>query len=83
MITVRFFAAYRERLACDELLLDYDASISTVAQLKKHLAEKGAAWFEIMESSRTIVAINQNVTPGDAKLHDDDEIAFFPPVTGG
>ena len=83
MITVRFFAAYRERLACDELMLEFESSISTVAQLKKHLGEKGNLWFEIMESKNMMVAINQNVTPSDAKLHDGDEIAFFPPVTGG
>ena len=81
MIVVRFFAAYRERLDCEQLELD--AAEITVDALRAQLSEKGDVWRDIMNSRRTIVAVNQSITKEDVTLTAGDEIAFFPPVTGG
>jgi molybdopterin synthase sulfur carrier subunit len=81
MITVRFFASIRERLNTAQLQLpverDVDALIAGLAR------EYGAQWEEVLRATNVIIAVNQRVTDASAPLHDGDELAFFPPVTGG
>jgi molybdopterin synthase sulfur carrier subunit len=54
-----------------------------VANLRSFLQEKGEAWNEYLACSNALVAVNQEMTNDDAVLNDADEVAFFPPVTGG
>ena len=81
MITVRFFASIRERFDTAQLQLplvnDVDAAISALGR------EYGAQWEEVLRAANVIVAVNQRVADGTAPLRDGDELAFFPPVTGG
>jgi len=81
MLTVRFFASIRERLDTSQLQLplarDVDALIDVLSR------ERGAEWGEVLCAANVIVAINQRVADRHAVLHDGDELAFFPPVTGG
>ena len=81
MIKVLFFASYRERLGCSELLLD--ATADTVLGLKNELAERGEIWKNVLLDQKTLVAVNQAVGKESTLLSDGDEVAFFPPVTGG
>ncbi|WP_257264681.1 MoaD/ThiS family protein [Endozoicomonas sp. ONNA2] len=83
MIKVRFFASFREKLDCEQLTLEEGEYASLLSALKSQLANKGEAWREVMISERTLVAINQTMTRQDVTLQPGDEIAFFPPVTGG
>ncbi|USE37907.1 MoaD/ThiS family protein [Endozoicomonas sp. SCSIO W0465] len=83
MIKVRFFASFREKLDCEQLTLEEGEYASSLFALKRQLAENGEDWREVMMSDRTLVAINQNMTRQDVVLHCGDEVAFFPPVTGG
>ncbi|WP_257283142.1 MoaD/ThiS family protein [Endozoicomonas sp. SESOKO1] len=83
MIKVLFFASFREKLNCEQLILEEGEYASLLSALKSQLAEKGEDWREVMMSDRTLVAINQNMTRQDVALQPGDEIAFFPPVTGG
>ncbi|MET0378620.1 MAG: molybdopterin converting factor subunit 1 [Spongiibacteraceae bacterium] len=81
MITVRFFARIREQLATTELQWP---AIATVSELVADLAhERGQAWAEALLAPQIIVAINQQVANRDSVIVDGDEVAFFPPVTGG
>ncbi len=80
-VTVRFFASIRERLNTSQLQLP---SASNVEALIERLSrERGAQWREILCAANVIVAINQRVADRDALLCGGDELAFFPPVTGG
>lgn len=83
MIKVLFFASFREKLNCGQLTLEEGEYPGSLFSLKKQLAEKGEPWREVVMSDRTLVAINQNMTRQDTPLHPGDEVAFFPPVTGG
>ncbi|WP_354008889.1 molybdopterin converting factor subunit 1 [Endozoicomonas lisbonensis] len=83
MIKVLFFASYREQLNCNELVLSPEDQPPTLSALRGQLSEKGDDWREIMEDGRTLVALNKTMTRRDADLKDGDEVAFFPPVTGG
>lgn len=78
---VLFFARFRERLNCGELELA-EAPASLVA-LKLLLAGRGERWAEVMAAESLLVAVNQTMVSGDVALAAGDEVAFFPPVTGG
>ncbi|WP_421181815.1 molybdopterin synthase sulfur carrier subunit [Aeromonas dhakensis] len=81
MIKVLFFAQVRELVACDELslLCDY----ASAEALRAALCERGDKWALALEAGKLLVAVNQTLVPLDTPLHDGDEVAFFPPVTGG
>ena len=83
MIKVLIFASFREKLKCRELSLDDDQCPDRLSALREQLAGKNDDWREVMDSERTLVAINQVVTRKDINLNPGDEVAFFPPVTGG
>ena len=82
MIKVLFFASLKETLACEGLEVT-DTSINTVAQLRQFLASKGDLWASVIGASNTLVAVNQAMSGDDKVLNIGDEVAFFPPVTGG
>jgi len=81
MIKIHFFASLSERLGCSNINLEY-AGEHTVADVKQRLLEKGHSWSLLSEQS-VQVAVNQTLSKFDANINDGDEIAFFPPVTGG
>lgn len=81
MLTVLFFAQLRERLQCDKLQLD--TAPGTVAELRAKLSEKSLLWSELITSEKAIAAVNQTISHNETVLQDGDEVAFFPPVTGG
>ncbi|MGB0360873.1 MAG: MoaD/ThiS family protein [Endozoicomonas sp.] len=83
MIKVLFFASLREKLNCENVILYEGHYPQTLLSLRSQLAEKGNEWREVMASKRTLVAINQRVMRKDVTLQSGDEVAFFPPVTGG
>lgn len=82
MLRVLFFARLREQLDCAELLLD-PADISDLVQLQANLAGRGALWREALAEPNLIHAVNRRVVSGNQALEAGDEIAFYPPVTGG
>ncbi|MTI12768.1 molybdopterin synthase sulfur carrier subunit [Sansalvadorimonas verongulae] len=81
MIKVLFFASYRDRLGVDQLELD--SSAADITALKTELAERGELWKTTLQDRKTLVAVNQIMTKDSAAINDGDEVAFFPPVTGG
>ncbi|WP_257275346.1 MULTISPECIES: molybdopterin converting factor subunit 1 [unclassified Endozoicomonas] len=81
MIKVLFFASYREKLGIDRLeLTEMPTNLSALRDL---LCEKGQDWQEVVKDPRTLVALNQTMTRKNFEIKEGDEIAFFPPVTGG
>ncbi len=83
MINVLFFASYREKLDCEKLQLGSGEYPKTLSELREQLSKKGDDWCEVLNDSRTLVALNQTMTRKDFELNEGDEVAFFPPVTGG
>lgn len=85
MIKVLFFASLKETLDCEGLDIA-DSTIDTVAKLRGFLAAKGDVWAKAFgqgAASNTLVAVNQTLSDGDKAIKAGDEVAFFPPVTGG
>jgi len=84
MIEVHFFASLREKLGCDSLSLAWAAELNSPRAVIARLAvERGAAWREALQNEQVLVAVNQEIATLDAAVTDGDEVAFFPPVTGG
>ena len=83
-VRVLYFASVREQVERDGETLELPAGVVTVGALRQHLMERGDAWPQALSNKRVLrVAVNQDMAGPDTALHDDDEIAFFPPVTGG
>lgn len=81
MITVLFFARLRETLDCGELQLQYSGDLPG---LRDELVRRGGDnWAAALADDNLICAINQEVAGDGAEVKEGDEVAFFPPVTGG
>ena len=83
-VKVLFFASLRERLGTATEVVEIPDSASTVAGLRMHLMKRGGAWQEVLADMKVVrVAINHDMAVAGAPLNPGDEVAFFPPVTGG
>ena len=83
-VTLLFFAGLREAVGTGREALELPAAVSTVGALRAHLATRGGAWAEHFSPARNLrAAVNQDMAAADAPVRAGDEIAFFPPVTGG
>jgi len=74
-IKVRYFASIREKLGRSEDHLEIIAGETAL-----DLWKRGTG---IPLPANTLVAVNQEYTAPDTQVHEGDEVAFFPPVTGG
>ncbi len=84
MIDVLFFASVRERLGCERLQVGVEEAGPDLDSLQAHLCDThGANWAEVLGQDNIVRAVNQAVVDGNEPLADGDEVAFFPPVTGG
>ena len=84
MIDIHYFASVRERLSCEHERLQLDSNINTVDALVAALiARHGEAWQRVLKDERILVAVNQQISKLQSPVQDGDEVAFFPPVTGG
>lgn len=83
MIQLKYFASLRDALGCGGEQLELPAGIDSVSALRAHLADRGADWARSLLNGGVLAAVNHEVASDDAALQDGDEVAFFPPVTGG
>ena len=74
-ITVRFFASLRDRVGLESVEIERD-DLDCVQDVWKALVKQEP-------DARVLAAVNARHAALDAKIQDGDEIAFFPPVTGG
>jgi molybdopterin synthase sulfur carrier subunit len=84
MVKVLYFARLREDLGCAEENIALPPGVNTVADLRAHLMARGSAWRQGLAQGRALqVAVNQDMAQPGTPLKPGDEVAFFPPVTGG
>ncbi len=83
-MTIHYFAWVRQKLGMGEETISLPEKVKTVADLALHLQERGGAFSEIFSDiGRLRAAVNQEHAGWNASVSNDDEVAFFPPVTGG
>ena len=85
-VRVLFFARLREQLGSSGEEVELPGDGPTVGQLRAQLAARGDTWREALDgpqSRRLRVAVNQDMATPETPLKAGDEVAFFPPVTGG
>ena len=84
MIAIHYFASIRESLGRDHENMELPVDVSTIDGLISYLVKKnGGDWSRVLEDNAVMVAINHEMTDRSAALAEGDEVAFFPPVTGG
>ena len=82
-ITVKFFSLIREAVETEQLTLELSDGLRTVEALKNELGLRGEVWSEALSHPNLIQAVNQRVVFQEEGIKDGDEVAFFPPMTGG
>jgi molybdopterin synthase sulfur carrier subunit len=81
-VAILFFASLADELNCRELNLDWSPELGTANALKDHLSGRGGNW-ERLGSDQVRCAVNREIVKMDHPIQPGDEVAFFPPVTGG
>ena len=83
-IKVLYFASIRESVGRDVEELELPAGVATIAALRSHLRTRGGAWADALAEGRLLrAAVNHDMAQPAAAIKPGDEVAFFPPVTGG
>lgn len=84
MLKVLFFASLREKLGVAEEEIIFTEELSDIAALRQFFCQRGGVWQDTLGTEQKIMtAINQTMVDQQQSLNDGDEVAFFPPVTGG
>lgn len=84
MVTVLYFARLRETLGKSSEQVALPASVRDLEGLRALLVARGGTWEQELAPGKPVrAAVNQTMAVGDAPVADGDEVAFFPPVTGG
>jgi len=79
-----YFASVREKTGLTGESYQLPDGISNVAQLIEHMQGRGANYAAAFENNLMLrIAVNQLHAKPEQTISDSDEIAFFPPVTGG
>ena len=81
---VKYFSWIKDHIGKSEEQIDLPSHITNVNQLINYLNEIDKKYYIIFEKKELIkIAVNKTYSSFDTKISNIDEIAFFPPVTGG
>ena len=84
MVTLLYFASLRESLGCSREQVQLPGGTPTVSSLLDQLRSRDGRWTEAFAPGKSWrVAVNQQIANLATPLKPGDEVAFFPPVTGG
>ena len=83
-INLRFFASVRELVGAGQEVLELDQLKATVGEVRTLLLARGGNWADALAEGKLLrMAHNQLMCDAATVVADGDEVAFFPPVTGG
>ncbi len=83
-LTLVYLARLREALGVGSERIAVPDGVTTVAALRAFLVARGGAWASELAPGRAVrVAVNHTLSPPETPLRPGDEVAWFPPVTGG
>ena len=83
-IKLLYFAGLREQVGSRGEDLEVPPEVTTVAGVRALLLARGGAWQSALAQGRAVrIAVNQEMAAATTPVRAGDEVAFFPPVTGG
>jgi sulfur-carrier protein len=83
-IDVLYFARLREVFGREREQVELPGNVQDVAGLTAWLRSRGETWERELAPGKPVrIAVNQDMAAGDTPVGNGDEVAFFPPVTGG
>ena len=84
MLTINYFASLRETLGSASEDLPLPLGVCDVRGLVDHLISKRSAdWLVLQDQAQVLVAVDQTIVDRSHVLRGHEEVAFFPPMTGG
>lgn len=84
IIKILYFARIKEAVNYSTEDIDLPAEVLTITALKNHLSLRGDTWASLFNGKQVVrAAINHALVDDLAVIQAGDEVAFFPPVTGG
>jgi sulfur-carrier protein len=83
MINIHYFASVREAVGRTGETLELPEGVETTGELAEYLALRGDNWTLLTEQRQVLIAVNQSVADRNCPLTGQEEVAFFPPMTGG
>ena len=83
MMKILYFASLREMLGCGAEEIELPEGVADVGGLMALLAGRSGEWAKLGAVKNLRYAVNQEMARLDSPLRAGDEVAFFPPVTGG
>ena len=84
MIKILYFARLREQLDAESEAMEVTDDIKDLWALTERLKSRGGVWADVFGGGETVLmAVNQEIANASTPIRDGDEIAYFPPVTGG
>ncbi|RYG07840.1 MAG: molybdopterin converting factor subunit 1 [Chitinophagaceae bacterium] len=82
MVTILFFAQLREQLNCEKISIDIESPLTLLAILER-ITQQRPEWSMFLSNEKLLFALNQKIVKSSELVNINDEVAFFPPVTGG
>ena len=87
-ISILYFSSLSETLGVKTETIDIDTPVSetpfTVNELKNYLNQRGDKWQLFSSANNNLLcAVDQTIATPETVIEDNQEVAFFPPVTGG
>ncbi len=83
-MNILYFAWLRQRTGTGHESIVLPDGVATVGELVDWLKARGPGYAKAFEEPKVVrAAVNQEYVPFDHPVSDGDEVAFFPPVTGG
>lgn len=83
-VKVLFFASLREQLGKSHEEIELPTGVNTVESLRAHLGARGGPFGKAFDGKALVrAAVNQEMAQPGVRIKAGDEVAFFPPVTGG
>ena len=84
MLKICYFAKVREGVGIAEELLVMSESINNTDRLLEYMRSRGEPWDQVFsQGNKILLSVNHELSNICRDLEDDDEVGFFPPVTGG
>ena len=83
-MVIKYFSWIKEHIGKSEEIIELPDNVTTISELINYLNNLNDGYKKVFEKKDLIkIAVNKTYCSVETKINNNDEIAFFPPVTGG